>query len=167
MQPRPMAETVKSLLPSLRVRISDLLGRLAATDGRSPPSSSPPRAHRLFAVFLVADLFHPVDILAVKKFRNSDMRHRSGGSRAMPVLLAWWKPNDVARTDLFDWPAFGLRPTKARRDNQGLAERMGVPRGTGARLEGDVTAAHTWWVANLEHWVYADGAGKIGFGSFA
>ena len=77
------------------------------------------------------------------------------------------KPDDIARTDFFDWPAFGLRPAKAGRDDEGLAERMGVPRGTGARLEGDVTAAHTRWVANLEHRVHADGAGKIGFGSFA
>ena len=85
----------------------------------------------------------------------------------MPVLLVWWKPDDVARTDFFDRPAFGLRPAKAGRDNQGLAERMGVPCGTGARLEGDVTAAHTWRIANLEHGVDADGAGKIGFGPFA
>jgi len=78
----------------------------------------------------------------------------------MPVLLAWWKPDDIASTDFFDWSAFELRPAKAGRDNQGLAERMGVPRGTGTRLEGDVTAAHTWRVANPEHRVYADGAGK-------
>src|SRR5215468_10950849 len=101
MQPRPMAETVRSLLPSLRVRIYDLLGQLAATDGQSPPSSSPPRAHRLFAILLVADLLHPVDILAIEKFRDGDMRHCGGGSRAMPVLLAWWKPDDVAKTDFF------------------------------------------------------------------
>src|SRR5262245_65970030 len=41
---------------------------------------------------------------------------------------------------------------------------MGVPRGTGARFEGNVTAAHTCRVASLEHRVHADGAGKIGFG---
>ena len=85
----------------------------------------------------------------------------------MPVLLAWRKPDDVAGTDFLDWPTFGLRPAKARRDNEGLAERMGVPRGTGARFECDVTAAHTRGITSLEYRVYADGAGKIGCGSFA
>ena len=84
----------------------------------------------------------------------------------MPVLLAGWKPHDIAGTDFFDRPAFGLRPAKAGRDDEGLAERMGVPRGARARLEGDVTAAHARWVANLEHRVHANRAGEIGFGSF-
>src|SRR3974377_1357446 len=105
MQPRPMAETVRSLLPSLRVRIFDLQGWLAATEGQPPPLRRQ-QAQRLFAVLLVADLLHPVDILVVEKFRNGDVRHCGGESRAMPVLLAWWKPDDIARTSFFDWHPF-------------------------------------------------------------
>src|SRR5258705_5813022 len=125
------------------------------------------RVPRSAAVLLVADLFHPVDVLAVERFRNSDMRHRGRRCRAVPVLLAGWKPDDIAGTDFFDRSALGLRPAKAGRDDQGLTERMGVPCGAGAGLEGDVTTAEACRVAHLEHRVHTDRAGEPGLGAFA
>ena len=125
------------------------------------------RILRSAAVLLVADLFHPVDVLAVERFRDSDMRHRGRRCRAVPMLLARWKPDYIAGTDFFDRSALALRPAKAGRDDEGLTERMGVPRGAGAGLEGDVTTADACRVAHLKHWVHADRAGEIGLGAFA
>ena len=95
------------------------------------------------------------------------MRHGGRRCRAMPMLLAGRKPDDVAGTDFFDWPTFGLRPAKPGRDDEGLTERMGVPRGAGAGLEGDVATADACRVAHLKHRVHADRAGEVGLGAFA
>src|SRR6267154_2769489 len=125
------------------------------------------RVPRSAAVLLVADLFHPVVVLAIERFRDSDMRHRGRRCGAVPVLLAGWKPDYIAGTDFFDRSALALRPAKARRDDEGLTERMGVPHGAGAGLEGDVTAADAHRVAHPEHRVHADRAGEPGLGAFA
>src|SRR6266404_3011548 len=125
------------------------------------------RVRRSAAVLLVADLFHPVDVLAIERFRDSDMRHRGRRCRAVPMLLARWKPDYIAGTDFFDRSALALRPVKAGCDDEGLTERMGVPRGAGAGLEGDVTTADACRVAHLKHRVHADRAGEIGLGAFA
>src|SRR5437879_4996141 len=125
------------------------------------------RVPRSAAVLLVADLFHPVDVLAVERFGNGDMRHRGRRCRAMPVLLAGWKPDDIAGTDFFDLSALALRPAKAGRDDEGLTERMGVPCGAGAGLEGDVTTADACRIARLKHRVHTDRAGEPGLGAFA
>src|SRR5712672_3669739 len=85
--------------------------------------------------------------------------------RVVPGLLAGC-PDDIAGTDFFDRSALALRPAKAGRDDEGLTERMGVPRGAGAGLEGDVTTADACRVAHLKHWVHADRAGEIGLGAF-
>ena len=56
----------------------------------------------------------------------------------VPVLLARGEPDDVAGAELLDRAAAGRRARpEARRDDEGLAERMGVPGGARARLEGD------------------------------
>ena len=64
------------------------------------------------AVLLVADFFHPVDILAVERFSDGDMSHRSDRSGAVPVLLAGWKPDDVAGPNLFDRSTLALHPVR-------------------------------------------------------
>src|SRR5216684_1128297 len=85
------------------------------------------RENRSLAVLFVADLFHPVDVLAVERFRNRNMRHAGRRCRTMPVLLAGRKPNDVAGMDFFDRSALALRPAKTAGDDRRLTERMGVP----------------------------------------
>ena len=61
-------------------------------------------------ILLVADLFHPVDDLAVQRFLNGDMRHCRRRRGAVPVLLAGRKPDHVAWPDFLDRPAPALRP---------------------------------------------------------
>src|SRR5271157_3894342 len=94
-----------------------------------------------FAVLLVADLFHPIDVLAVERFRNGDVRHRGRCGRTVPVLFAGRKPDDVARADFFGRSALALHPAEAGRHNKRLAERMGMPHRPGTGLERDLTTA--------------------------
>ena len=86
-------------------------------------------------VLLVADVFQPLDRLAIELLLNGDVRHRRRRRRAVPVLFTRWKPHDVARTDLLDRSAPALHASGAGRDDQRLPERMRVPRRAGARLE--------------------------------
>ena len=51
------------------------------------------------------------------------------------------EPDDVARPDFLDRAALALHPAAAGRDDQRLAQRMGVPGGARAGLEGDAGAA--------------------------
>src|SRR5207245_9055735 len=47
-------------------------------------------------VLFVADLFHPVDVFAVQRLLNGDMRHRRRGRRPVPMLLAGREPDHTA-----------------------------------------------------------------------
>jgi hypothetical protein len=60
-------------------------------------------------------VLHPVDDLAVERFRNRNMRHRCGRRRAVPVLLARREPDDITRPDLLDRPTLALREAAAGR----------------------------------------------------
>ncbi len=86
---------------------------------------------------LVGDLLHPINDLAVEIFLGRDVGHGGGGSRAMPMLLARRKPDDVARTDFLNRATFALRASATGSDDQCLSERMRMPGGAGARLERD------------------------------
>src|SRR4051812_41466145 len=103
MQPRPMAETFRPVFPSLRFCIYRLCFTIAT--GRGGPST------RL--VLVVADLFEPVDGLAVELLLDGDMAHRRGWAGAVPVLFAGREPDHVARPDVFDRPALALSPAAA------------------------------------------------------
>ena len=75
--------------------------------------------------------------LAVELFLDGDVGHGRGRRGAVPVLLARREPDDIAGPDLLDRAALALDPAAAGRDDQRLAERMRVPGGAGAGLEGD------------------------------
>ena len=76
------------------------------------------------------------------------------------MFFTGWKPNDVAGMDFFDRPAEALRPAAAGGDDEGLTERMGVPRGACAGFEGDRCAAGAGGVGGFEEGIDADGAGE-------
>src|SRR4051794_30801079 len=92
------------------------------------------------AILLVGDVLHPVHYLPILLFLDGDVRHGSGRSSAVPVLLVRREPDDVPGTDLFDGAAFALRPTAARGDDERLAKWMGVPCRSRSRLKGDARA---------------------------
>src|SRR6266481_6958873 len=87
----PDSKFLRARLKTRLKRSSDRFSRRAracratmgtlAIEGRSDTAMRLPSA----TVLLVADLFHPIDILAVERFRNGDMRHRGCRCRAVPV----------------------------------------------------------------------------------
>src|SRR5690349_5280275 len=159
MQPSPMAETSGPFIPSVRFFTVPSPPRpWLAVDGSRCPWSGP--------VLLFADLFHPVDGLAVERLGDRDVRHRRGGRGAVPVLLARLEPHHIARPDRLDRSALALYPAAAEGDDQRLAERMGVPRRARTGLEGDDRAADTGRLASLERRVDAYRAGEIVCRSF-
>src|SRR5208283_2924289 len=95
-----------------------------------------------FPVLFVRHLLQPVDRLALLRLLDGDMRHGGRGRGAVPVLLARREPDDVARADLLDRAAPALGAAEPRRHDQRLAERVGVPGGARAWLEGDARALH-------------------------
>src|SRR3954454_1667646 len=154
MQPSPTAETSGPFLPRVRFFIvSSPSGAWLAVDGSRYPWSGP--------VLLVTDLFHPVDGLAVERFGDRDVCHRRGGSGPVPVLLARLEPDHVARPDHLDRTTLTLHPAAAEGDDQRLPERVRVPRGARAGLEGDDRAADTGRLASLKWRVDAYRTGKI------
>jgi hypothetical protein len=105
-------------------------------------------------------MFHPVDGLAVQPFLNGDVGHGGVGSGAVPMLLSGREPDYVAGVNLFDGATFVLRPSAACGDDEGLAERVGVPCSPRAGLEGDAGAGDKRRIRGLKEGVNADGAGK-------
>ena len=83
------------------------------------------------------------------------------------MLLARRKPHHVTRANFLDRPALALEPSRAGSDDQGLAERMRVPRGARARLEGDDSAADARGFGDLKDGIDAHRAGEPCLGAFA
>src|ERR1035438_4649751 len=112
-------------------------------------------------VLFVAAVFHPVGGLAVELLLNGDMAHRRGWRRAMPMLLSGRNPDDVTRPDFLDRPAPTLSPATAGRHDQGLTERVCMPRGPCARLECDAGAESACGSGRIEQRVDPHRTGKI------
>src|SRR5947208_3999025 len=63
-------------------------------------------------ILFIADLFHPVDRLAVERFLNGDVRHRGRRRGAVPMLLTGRKPDHIAWPNFLDRTVPTLHPTK-------------------------------------------------------
>jgi hypothetical protein len=83
------------------------------------------------------------------------------------VLLAGREPNDIAGVDLFDRATPSLRASAAGRDDEGLAERMGVPCCARAGLEGDVCANRARGLRRVEERIDTHFTGEVVGGSRA
>src|SRR5256885_249898 len=71
------------------------------------------------AELAVPPVFQPIDVLAVERLLDGDVRHGRGRCRSVPVLLARREPDHVAGTDLLDRAALPLDPAAAGRDDEG------------------------------------------------
>src|SRR6266542_2325113 len=107
MQPSPMADTSRLLLPSLRFCIC--FSFEMHSGGSRYLQGLTVSAREAYSVLFVADLFHPVHRLAVELFLNGDVRHGRGRRGAVPVLLTRREPYHVARPNLLDRAAPALR----------------------------------------------------------
>src|SRR5579859_563436 len=124
MQPRPMAETSRRFLPSMRACIFILpcawvIGCCRSGGGVSLCAGP---------VLRVADMLHPIHDLTVQRFLKRNVGHGRGRRGTVPVLLVRREQDDVAWPDFLDWAAVALHPAAAGGDNQRLTQRMGVPR---------------------------------------
>src|SRR5207253_5568422 len=66
------------------------------------------RCRNHFFILFVTYLFHPVNHLTIKLFLRGNVRHTSSGSRTMPMLFAWQKPNNITRMNFLNRSAFTL-----------------------------------------------------------
>src|SRR2546425_7909875 len=107
----------------------------------------------LLPILFVADLLHPVDGLAFEPFLNGDVRHGGRCGGAMPMLLTGREPDHVTGSNVIDRAAPTLGEAAARRHDEGLAQRVGVPCGPSAWLERDTGADHAcrigWFVEGI------------------
>ena len=85
----------------------------------------------------------------------------------MPVLLTRLKPDDITWPDLFNQALLSLDPTTTGRDDEGLTQRMRVPRGASAWLKGDAGAGGTGWLWRSEQPIDPHSSGKIVVRAFA
>jgi hypothetical protein len=86
------------------------------------------------------DFFHPVGGLAVEHFDDGDVGHGREGCGAVPMLFARREPDDVTRANFLDRSSPTLHPATAASHDERLAQRVRVPRGASAGLEGDTGA---------------------------
>src|SRR5947208_2898371 len=122
-------------LQTIGLKITLLLGssiiatQLRKTLGYGERAQKPLRA----GVLLVGDLFQPVDGFALELFLDGNVGHGGGGAGPVPVLLPGGEADDVSGMDLLDGTAFALGAAGASGDDEGLAQRVSVPGGAGAR----------------------------------
>src|SRR2546428_9072596 len=83
------------------------------------------------------------------------------------MFLARRAPDHVAGADFFDRGSPALNQAAASRDDEGLPQRVRVPRRPGAGLEGDTDAERPRRVGCLEQRVDADRAGEVLGGSLS
>src|SRR3954454_1361706 len=98
MRPRPMAETSSPCVPSERVVSMTGAKESALTAG---------------GILRVADMFHPVDCLALERLLNGNVLHRIRWRRPMPVLFSRFEPYHITRPDLLDGPTIPLNEPAA------------------------------------------------------
>ena len=87
-------------------------------------------------------MFQPLHRFAVEGFLNGNVTHRRGRRGPVPVFFTGRKPDHVAGVDFLNRTVPALHPTTTGGDNQGLPQRVGVPRCASARLESDAGTAH-------------------------
>src|SRR5579859_1657457 len=102
------------------------------------------------AVLRVADLLHPIDGLAIERFHDANMRHRTIRRCTVPVLLSGRNPDHISLMNFFNGITPALYSPRAPSHNQDLAEWVRVPRGTCTGLECDESSRRTRWRSRLK-----------------
>lgn len=90
----------------------------------------------LAGIFLIVDAIHERHDFS-NLFLKYKAGHRVVRRCTLPMSFAWGPPNDVSRTNLDDVSTLRLYPTCATKDNNGLSERVHLPRRPGAGAKGN------------------------------
>ena len=78
------------------------------------------------------------------------MRHSGRRRRAVPVPVIRRAPDHVPGADFDDGFVLALGPAEALRDDEGLAQGMGMPGRTRARLESHEAGSDAGWLRRLD-----------------
>src|SRR5215470_2370183 len=73
-------------------------------------------------ILLVADVFHPGDVLAVERLLGGDMNHACPWRCTVPVLFVRRNPHNVTCLDLAHFAAPALYPARAGDEASGQAD---------------------------------------------
>lgn len=111
-------------------------------------------------------MFEPVDGLAIKLFLDGNVRHGGAGCGAVPMLFTGSKPDDVARSDLFDGAAETLSASTAGDNDKRLADGMRVPGCARAGLKGDAGGNDARGFRRSPERINTDSAGEVFCGTF-
>lgn len=82
-------------------------------------------------------------------------------NHGLPMLHARRTPEHVTGPDFLNGAAPALSPAKSRGHDQVLSERVRVPGGAGAGLEGHAAHRNAGWVLGLNDRIDADRSGEI------
>src|SRR5438067_7466622 len=113
------------------------------------------------SILVVADFFHPVRGLSIELFLNRDVRHGRRWRGTVPMLLARRETDDIARANFLDRSAPSPRTAGARRHDERLTQRVGVPCGACTGLERHARADGACRIGRFEQGIYAHRAGEI------
>src|SRR6202020_190965 len=116
---------------------------------------------RRAVVLLVGDVFTPggrtarlIDLL------NREVGHEAIGSGTVPMLLPGLEAHAIAGPDLLDRATPVLAAPDALDHVDGLAARVGVPRGAGTGSEVDARRGDARRIRRRRHLVEVHGAGE-------
>src|SRR6266705_2572675 len=117
-------------------------------------------------VFVITHLFHPIHGVSVELLCNRDVRHGRSRRSAVPMLLTWRAPHNVARSNLLDRTSPALHETATGCDDQNLTPRMRMPCCSSARFEGHTSSESTFGIGRLEQRVMRTVPVKYSAGPF-
>ena len=101
-------------------------------------------------VFFVADLFQPINGLAIELFLDGDVGYGSGRGGAVPMFLTWRDPEHIAGVDLLDGTSPTLGEAAACCHDQCLAQWVGVPICSSAGFKRNDCAGNTRRLGSLK-----------------
>src|SRR6516164_7342178 len=86
-------------------------------------------------IFLIADLFQPLDDLAVERLLDGNVAHAGRRRRPVPMLFTGRAHDHIASADFLLGPAPTPHPPATGGNDQPLTQRVGMPSRAGAGFE--------------------------------
>src|SRR2546427_11034706 len=100
-------------------------------------------------VFGITHLFHPIHCFSVELLCNRDVRHGRSRRSAVPMLLTWRAPHNVARSNLLHRTSPALQQTATGCADQNPTPLMRVPCRLSESFEGHTSSDGTFGLGRL------------------